>query len=291
LDALVFDMQDVGARFYTYATTMGMIMETAAKRHIPFYVLDRPNPITGDIVEGPVLDSNIRSFISYFPIPVRHGLTMGEIAKIYNAKIKADLHVIPLNGWRRDLWYDQTGLPWTQPSPNIPDLDSATLYPGIACLEATNLSVGRGTPTPFRWIGAPWLKPRKILKILKQAKLEGVEFEKQKFKPTKDIYKGQKCPGIYIRVTDRSKARPLDIFAVLVCALRDTQPEAFHLQWTRPAPGGPAREFFMPTTQRLIGSEKFRELYESGAGPDQIIKMFDAGAESFKESRKPYLIY
>lgn len=291
LNALIFDMQDVGARFYTYSTTMGLVMETAAKYHIPFYVLDRPNPITGNIVEGPVLDLDIRSFFSYFPIPVRHGLTMGEIARLHNARIKGDLHVIPLKGWSRDLWYDQTGLPWTQPSPNIPDLDSAILYPGIACLEAANLSVGRGTPAPFRWIGAPWLKPRKILNILKQAKLEGVEFERHKFKPTKDIYKGQKCPGIYIRVTDRNKARPLDIFAVLVCALRDTHSKTFHLQWTRPAPGGPAREFFMPTTQRLVGAEKFRELYESGADPEEIMKFFKASAASFEEARQPFLIY
>lgn len=279
LDALVFDIQDIGSRFYTYTATMGMAMEAAAKAHVDFYVLDRPDPINGTTVEGPVLAPGIRHLTAYFPIPVRHGLTAGEIARLHVAlnQVKVNLHVVSMKGWKRKLWYDETGLPWINPSPNMPSLDSATLYPGIACLEYTNLSVGRGTPTPFLWIGAPWLNAQALLQRLNQAKLSGVSFRMQEFTPTKSIYEGQKCQGISMRILDRERIRPLRIFTQLVCALRDVHHKEFELHWEQ--------------TRRMVGTERFLKLYESGAGPRRLDKIFEQSARAFLKLRKAFLIY
>lgn len=279
LDALVFDIQDVGARFYTYSATMGMAMEAAGAANLEFYVLDRPNPINGDTIEGPVLDPEIRHFIAYFPIPIRHGMTLGEIALAHIGldQVKVRLHVIAMKGWGRKLWYDQTGLPWIKPSPNMPDLDSATLYPGIACLEFTNLSVGRGTPHPFLWVGAPWLDASALLKRLEQAKLAGISFQLQEYTPTKSTHEGKLCRGIAMRITNREQLRPLRVFAHLICALRDLHPKQFELHWDQ--------------TKRMVGTEAFLRHYESAAAPERIIEMLDAGTRDFRMTRKPYLIY
>ncbi len=279
LDALVFDIQDVGARFYTYATTMAMAMESAEDENLDFYVLDRPNPISGDIVEGPILSPQIRHFTAYFPVPVRHGLTMGELARLHNVvgKVGVRMQVIPLRGWTRDQWYDQTGLKWVKPSPNLPDLDAATLYPGVACFEATNLSVGRGTPLPFRWVGAPWLDADGLLARLKSAALPGVKFSRENFRPKKDVYKDKACRGIRIQVTDRSKFRPLELFAHILCALRDLHPLEFGVRWDE--------------ERRMIGNDKLRELYEKGAGPEEMIRMFNQGPKEFDSIRNAFLLY
>lgn len=279
LDALIFDIQDIGARFYTYATTMAMAMEAAGGANIEFFVLDRPNPINGDAVEGPVLEPDIREFVAYFPVPIRHGMTVGELARLHNilGKAGARLQVIPVRGWTRDLWYDQTGLPWIKPSPNMPDIDAATLYPGIACLEFTNVSVGRGTPMPFRWIGAPWLKPEAIVKQLNKANLPGIAFSAQTFTPSKEPYKDKPIPGIQIKITDRSKVRPLHVFAHLVCALRDAHRKQFDLKWE--------------LTRKLVGTEKFLKLFKAKAAPKKIIELFEKDAKKFSATRSPFLLY
>ena len=279
LDALVFDIQDVGARFYTYPTTMAMAMEAAAAANLDFIVLDRPNPISGDLLEGPVLSTGIRDFIAYFPVPVRHGMTVGELARLHNvtAKVGARLEVVPLRGWTRGMWYDQTGLPWTRPSPNMPDLESATLYPGICNFEPMNLSVGRGTPAPFRWVGAPWLKADEVVARLRRARLAGVAFEAQTLTPAKSVYQNQKCAGVRMRVTDRAKVRPLAVFAHLLTAIRDLHPGRFDVPWDK--------------ERRWIGTDALKELYEKGAGPETMIELFDAGPKEFEPIRRAFLLY
>ena len=279
LDALVFDIQDIGARFYTYSASMAIAMEAAAKSGLRFVVLDRPNPISGTVIEGPLLDPSIRHITAYFPIPVRHGLTMGELARLHNQSGKAgtDLEVVRLKGWKREFWYDDTDLPWTPPSPNMPDLDAAALYPGIGCFEATNVAVGRGTPVPFRWIGAPWFDSRKVLKRLKKAKLAGVSFEREEFTPTKSVYEGKRSPGIRVRITDRNEIRPLEVFAHLVTAVRDAHPKDFVVRW--------------PEIRRMVGTDRFKELYESKADAKALIQYFNEGPAQFEAVRRSVLLY
>jgi uncharacterized protein YbbC (DUF1343 family) len=256
-------------------------------------VLDRPDPINGTTVEGPVLDPDIRSFVSYLPVPVRHGMTMGELARLANARIRAKLTVVRMRGWKRAMWYDQTGLPWTAPSPNMPDLASATAYPGISTLEAANVSVGRGTPAPLQWIGAPWLDAGALLAYLRRHPLPGIAFEERTYTPTRDRwhYKGERCPGVFMRITDRTRARPLDAAAVLACGLRDTQGGRFDLWWHHKGEDVPPHGFYLPTTRRLIGSERFRALYEAGAPPETIIAFFRKSAARFKKTRRRFLLY
>jgi len=280
IDVLVFDIQDVGARFYTYLATMAMALESAKAAGIEFVVLDRPNPIGGEIVEGPLVDEPDavgKDPVSYFDVPTRHGLTAGEMAGLWNATVKdSKLTVVKMKNWRRAMWFDQTGLPWVPPSPNMPDLAAASLYPGVSNLEFTNLSVGRGTDSPFGWIGAPWLDAEALKKRMDEALLEGVAFSVKTRTPSKDIYAGQSCRGLRLVVTDREAARPLRVFAELAAALRDTQPE-FKLSWNH--------------TRRLVGRERFRELYESGATGADIARLFEADAAEFEKTRTPFLLY
>ncbi len=279
LDALVFDIQGIGARFYTYSTTMAMAMEAAAAAGIEFVVLDRPNPIGGRKVAGAALDPGIRAFIAYLPVSVRHGMTMGELARLHNhtAGLKAKLTVVPLEGWQRDLWFDETGLPWVRPSPNMPDLDSATLYPGTGNFENSNVSVGRGTPAPFRWIGAPWMDSRSLLARLRKARLPGVSFSAQTYTPAKSVYAGKPCPGILMKITDRERLEPMRLFAHLVTALRDLHPKEFNIREKRMA--------------QMIGTHVFNSLYHSGAEAEVIRYLFETRAEAFRESRLVYLLY
>jgi len=281
LDVLVFDIQDIGARFYTYSTTMAKSMEAAAALKIPFIVLDRPNPLGGAVVEGPVLEDDpaLKSFISYIPVPIRHGMTMGEIARLYNfhARLGAELSVIPLKGWKREMWGDKTGQPWVRPSPNMPDLDSAVLYPGIGCFESSNLSVGRGTPIPFRWIGAPWLKARALAARMNKAKLPGLRFRAKTFTPSKSVFKGEKSRGVEIIVTDRDKARSVDAFVHFAVNLRDLHPGEFELRGER--------------VGRMTGMKGFFELYEKKVPPSKILDLFDKSGSTFHSRRTPFLLY
>lgn len=281
LDVLVFDIQDAGARFYTYPATMAMALEAAKEAGIEFMVLDRPDPIGGDVVEGPLADDvglTGSEPTAYLPVVTRHGMTVGELALLHNATVKYDrLTVIKMRGWKRSMWYDRTGLPWIPPSPNMPDLASAALYPGVGNLEFTNLSVGRGTPTPFGWIGAPWLDAEGLAKVMNASLLEGVEFSAETRTPTKDKYAGRAIPGLRIVVTDREAARPLKVFARLVVALRDRHPDDFELNWN--------------ASRKLIGLKGFKELYDRGADAAELERLFDQDSGEFEKARAPFLLY
>jgi uncharacterized protein YbbC (DUF1343 family) len=260
---------------------MAMALEAAKEADIEFYVLDRPNPIGGEIVEGPRADDvGLAGFepTAYLPVVTRHGMTIGELALLHNATVKhRRLNIVKMRGWKRAMWYDDTGLPWIPPSPNMPDLNAAGLYPGVAGLEFTNLSVGRGTSSPFGWIGAPWLDAEGLAQTMNAALLEGVEFSAETRTPTKDKYAGQSIPGVRIIVTNRNAARPLRVFARLVVALRDRHPNEFDLHWT--------------ATRKLVGRKTFKELYDRGASAAEIERLFDRDAAEFEKTRAPYLLY
>jgi uncharacterized protein YbbC (DUF1343 family) len=281
LDAVVFDIQDIGARFYTYLASMGMALEECAKAKIPFIVLDRPNPINGEDVEGPILeDLSLRQVTStaYFPVPIRHGMTAGEIAIFHNEEVKhPGLQVIKMKGWKRKLWWDQTRLPWIPTSPNMPDIEAATLYPGIGNFEASNIAVGRGTPIPFRWIGAPWMDAEYVVKRMKKAGLHGVHFSTQEFTPGKSVFAGALCRGVKIRITDREALNPVEVFVHLAAALRDRHPGQFLWRWDE--------------AKRMLGTEAWRKLYEGNVAPAEIVKIFRRGPERFALERGKYLLY
>lgn len=279
IDALVFDIQDTGTRFYTYLTTMGYALEEAHRNRIEFIVLDRPNPVTGTIMEGPVLADDIRSFTAYFPVPVRHGLTPGEMARLHAdaKKITDTLTVIRMKGWERSMWYDATGLEWVNPSPNIRSVEAAALYPGTGCFEATNVSVGRGTRHPFLWFGAPWMKAKKLVKKLSRAGLKGVKFKREKRTPSSDLYANRECDGVSIKITDRDLLRPLEIFVHSACILRELHPEYFMIRWEE--------------MRKMIGNDRFKALYVSGASPKTILHDFKKNRDAFKTIRKKYLLY
>lgn len=280
LDVLVFDVQDIGARFYTYLATMAMALEETKSAGVDFLVLDRPNPIRGDVVEGPILaDPKLRfvTLTAYFQVPVRHGLTPGEMALWHNRSVRhPHLKIVQLRGWRRDMWHDQTGLPWVPPSPNMPDVEAAALYPGIGIFEASNIAVGRGTPLPFRWIGAPWMDGAEIARRL-QGTVEGVEFSPQEYTPSKSVFAGQACRGVRITVTDRDAMRPLTVFRKLALALRDLHPKEFEWRWDE--------------AKRMVGVDEFRLLWETGADEAAFLGLFDKGPRDFEEPRKAVLLY
>lgn len=281
LDVLVFDMQDIGTRFYTYLTTMGMALEEAAKAGLPFMVLDRPDPINGTTIEGPLLtDMGLRkaTAVAYFPVPIRHGLTAGEMARLHNASVRhPGLRVVKMRGWSRDMWYDQTGLPWTPPSPNMPDLAAAALYPGTGLFEASNLSVGRGTPHPFTWLGAPWLDAPRLARAMNDALLDGAAFTVQEYTPAKAPFSGESCPGIRISVTDRDTLRPLAVFRKLSQALRQLHPQEFRWQWD--------------VLRNMTGTTELQRIYERDADPVKILDLFNRDVEGFEKSRRPFLLY
>lgn len=278
LDALLFDVQDVGARFYTYATTMALAQEAAAARGVAFIILDRPNPIGGTAVEGPVLEDGIRHFTAYLPVAVRHGMTPGELGLLHAARAGLPPpSVVPARGWRRGLWHDRTGLPWVRPSPNMPDLEAAALYPGIGCFEAANVSVGRGTEAPFRLVGAPWMDAGRVVERLSAAGLKGLRARAVRFTPAKPPYSGVEIAGVRLEVTDRDALRPLDAFAHLVAALRDLHPGDFRVRDEE--------------LSRMTGTRRFLELYHGGASARELVALFDDGARRFREERAGFLLY
>jgi len=279
IDTLVFDIQDVGVRFYTYLTTMGYAMEEASKLGIEFIVLDRPNPIGGLIVEGPVLQEDIKAFTAYFPVPARHGLTAGEMALLHKdyKKLNLNLTVIKMEGWTRTTWFDETGLAWLNPSPNIRDLNTEILYPGLGCFEATNVSVGRGTKNPFLWFGAPWMNAKKIAKKLSKADLPGLTFKYQEKIPVDNMYKGELCKGISIEITDRNKVRALDIFVYAAYYLKKYNSKDFEL-----------RE---KGIRRMIGYDKFLKMFNKNIKPKKIIADFEKNNSIYKKNREKHLLY
>jgi uncharacterized protein YbbC (DUF1343 family) len=277
LDALVFDIQDAGVRFYTYVTTMGYSMEEAAKRHIAFYVLDRPNPLGGEVIEGPLLDRDRLSFTGYFPLPVRYGMTIGELARVFNAenKIGAELHVIPMKNWRRSETYDETGLRWIPPSPNLRTLEEAFLYPGIEILQEEGVSVGRGTDTPFEVVGAPWIRGADMAAELNHRAIPGVTFSTTIFTPNEGLYSGQYCQGGSIAITDRESLRSMRVGLEIADALHRMYPNDFHLE----------------KIILLLGSRATIDALASGESPAEIVRGWAPELEKFRAMREKYLLY
>ena len=277
VDTVVVDLQDAGARFYMYAATMANVMEAAAERAIRVVVLDRPNPITGAAVEGPLLDENQTGFTGYLPLPVRHGMTLGELARLFNAEreIGAQLDVVPLRGWRRDLWFDQTGITWVDPSPNLRTVTQAALYPGIGTLEGANLSVGRGTDTPFERIGAPWLDGPALAERLNARRLPGVRAYPVTFTPAAGPYAGQACSGIHLIVTDRDALRPVRLGVEIAAALHERH----------------GAQFEIDRTLRLLGSLETLQRIRDGEDPAAIAAGWAPAEQAWRARRAPYLLY
>jgi len=277
IDVLIFDVQDAGVRFYTYVTTMAYCMEEAAKHHITFIVFDRPDPLGGSVIEGPILDADRLSFTGYFPMPVRYGMTMGELAQMFNAenKIGADLQVMSMRGWKRSMAYDETGLPWIPPSPNLRTVTAAFLYPGIEILQAGGVSVGRGTDAPFEIIGAPWIRASEFASVLNQRKISGVSFAPAQFTPSAEPFGGQVCQGVTISITDRGSLRAMRVGLEIVDALRKMYPERFHLD----------------KMIELLGSQSTIERLERGDRPADIVAGWSADLDKFRKMRAKYLLY
>jgi uncharacterized protein YbbC (DUF1343 family) len=279
LDALVFDVQAVGVRFYTYITTLLYVMQAAAEQALPIIVCDRPNPIGGEIIEGPVLQTGFESFIGPAPIPIRHGLTIGELARFYAAAfdLDVDLTVVPCAGWRRDMSYDETGLPWVPPSPAMPRLETALLYPGACLLEGTNLSEGRGTTQPFELAGAPWLDGYALAAMMNDWQLPGVRFRPVQFTPTSSKWNGETCHGVQLHITDRQALRSVAVGLRLIAAARTQRPDEF--AWNA------------PHFDRLMGTDKVREDWENGRSLPDIISDWTDSQQTYLSQRETILIY
>lgn len=290
IDVLVFDIQDVGARFYTYISTMSLAMEAAAENGIPFVVLDRPNPIGGVIVEGPMLDPELRSFVGIHPIPLRHGMTVGELARLFNEEgwlkngIRAELHVVPLSGWKRTMLYDETGLPWIAPSPNMPSLQTALLYPGMGLLEATNFSEGRGTLNPFVMVGAPWLNSKAVIADLRwqfgnEIKMQPVTFVPKDLpgKATNPKYEGETCQGIRFEVRDGQRLQAVKLGFALILSLQRHHPQQLVIHEGR--------------MQRMAGQRWIPDALKRGGRVDDLIRRWQSDVQAFLKLRSKYLLY
>jgi uncharacterized protein YbbC (DUF1343 family) len=277
LDVLVFDIQDAGVRFYTYITTMAYCMEEAAKHHITFIVLDRPDPLGGEVIEGPMLDPGRTSFVGYFPMPVRYAMTLGELARMFNTenKIGSDLLVIAMKSWHRRETYDQTGLAWIPPSPNLRTLNAAFLYPGIEILQAGGISVGRGTDTPFEIFGAPWIQADVLAADLNRRNIPGVSFAPADFTPDDALYKGEACHGARITITDRAALRSMRMGMEIADALQRLYPEHFQLE----------------KIITLLGSQATLEGLKRGDPPALIVAGWSDGLSQFPRTRAKYLLY
>ena len=279
LDALLYDVQDVGARPYTRVSTMALSMQAAAEAGIPFVVLDRPNPLGGVSMEGPVLEEAHASFVGMYPIPLRHGMTVGELARMYNVEfgIGATLIVVPVRGWRRAMWFDETGLPWVGPSPNIRTLEAALLYPGMVMIEGTNLSEGRGTDLPFEQVGAPWLDAPAVVRAMRARDLPGLDFQAVDVavRPGDDKHAGQTIHAVRLVVRDRARAEPVRTALALLETIRAVHPAEF--RWG-------------PTIDRLAGTTRVRAAVDSGS-VDALLREMTAAVDAFRLRRGPYLIY
>ena len=288
VDVLLYDVQDVGARPYTRVSTMALSMKAAAEKGIPFVVLDRPNPLGGVEVEGPVLEPAFASFVGMYPIPLRHGMTLGELARFYNESfgIGADLRVIPMRGWRRAMRFADTGLPWVGPSPNIRTLEAALLYPGTVLIEGTNLSEGRGTDRPFEQVGAPWLRADDVVREMTALDLPGVRFETVRIPIAADArkYGGQTVPGVRLVVTDADVFRPVRTALHLIAITRRLHPADF--AWV----GANRREPTLLTIDRLAGTDRARKAIEAGT-LDELLRRNDEEAAAFRAVREKYLLY
>ncbi len=281
VDVIVFDLQDVGTRVYTYIATMAYAMEACAKAGIPFIVLDRPNPIGGATMEGPILEyPQYSSFIGLYPIPLRHGMTIGELALLFNKKFlsnKVKLTVIPMENWKRSEWFDQTSLPWVIPSPNLPTLNSAIVYPGQVLLEGTNLSEGRGTTQPFEVFGAPWINGFVLTKKLNELHLPGVKFREVWFSPTFSKFQNEQCRGAQLHITNRDTFQPIATTLAILSTLKQLY--------------GDKLEFHDDYFDHVVGTPNIREALERGESVKNITAHFQSGLDNFVEFRKPFLLY
>ena len=283
VDVLVFDIQDIGTRFYTYIWTMALAMEAAAEQGKTFVVLDRPNPIGGTNVAGNLLEPDYASFVGLYPIPVVHGMTVGELARMFNGQgwlagaVEADLVVVPMEGWTRNMWFDQTGLVFRRPSPNMPDLETAALYPGMALLEGTNLSEGRGTTMPFKQFGAPWIDANSLTEGLNRLRLPGVRFEPTQFTPTHSKHKGLRCFGARIRITDRTQ---LTSYQSAIRILEEVARQYPQLLMWRP-------EHF----NKLCGTRDVRQVILGHGSLDALVARWDSERRRFLLVRERYLLY
>jgi len=279
VDVILYDLQEVGGRTWTYVSSMALSMQAAKRKGIPFVVLDRPNPIGGEIVEGALLDTNFKSFVGMYPIPARHGMTVGELATMFNRKfgIGADLIVVKAENWKRSQWQDETGLPWVNPSPNLRSLAALTSYPGTVYFEGTTLTEGRGTDRPFEQIGAPWLNAPEVARIMNERRLPGIRFEAitMPVAPTAAKYKGLTIPGIRFVITDKRAYRPVRTSLLLIDEIHRLHPTDF--AWTR-------------SIDRLTGSDKVRLAIDAGRLAP-LLDEWDREAAAFVESRRPYLLY
>jgi uncharacterized protein YbbC (DUF1343 family) len=277
IDTLVFDVQDAGVRFYTYTTTMAYCMEEAAKRHIAFYVLDRPNLLGGEIIEGPMLDADKTNFVGYYPLPIRYGLTIGELAQFFNAEnhIGCDLHIITMKNWHRNYFFESTGLRWVPPSPNLRTVKGSILYPGIEVLQSAGVSVGRGTQAPFEEFGAPWMDGIEVAARLNERHLPGLRFTDQPFIPVSGLHAGQRCGGVSIRITDRAAVRSVRTALEIAAILHNLYPKQFD----------PAKLVTL-----LGNSETIRQM-ESGLAPEKIVASWSTDLEKYDQTRRKYFLY
>jgi uncharacterized protein YbbC (DUF1343 family) len=278
IDTLVVDLQDIGVRFYTYPATLGYLLEEAAKRTIAVMVLDRPDPIDGFDIEGPLQDPAAVGFNGYLPMPIRHGLTLGELARLFNGEkaIGADLTVVAMQHWRRDDWFDETGVAWVNPSPNMRNLNEAALYPGIGAIEGTNISVGRGTDTPFEQIGAPWIDGRALAAALNGRDIPGVRFYPVTFTPEGGAkLGGLACHGVFLIVTDRARLRPVRV-GLEIAAQLSTQYGA---------------QFTLEDAALLLGSKSAIERLRAGDDPAAIAASWAGDEEKWRATRARYLLY
>ncbi len=281
IEVMVFDLQDVGVRVYTYAATMAYAMQACAEAGIPFIVLDRPNPINGLTLEGPMLEyPKFSSFIGLYPVPLRHGMTAGELALLFNDRFlprRVNLTVVPMEGWRRNLWFDQTGLPWVIPSPNLPTLETATVYPGQVLFEGTNLSEGRGTTRPFEQFGAPWIDGYELARRLNALGLPGVQFREAWFTPTFSKHQGQLCGGCQIHVTDRQRYRSVATALHIIKTVREMYPDQF--------------QFHAAYFDKELGTTEVRLAIERGVEVTEIVRRLQPDLAEFARQRRPYLLY
>jgi len=283
LDVVIYDIQDVGARFYTYISTLFYVLESAGKVDVEVFVLDRPNPITGLYVEGPILEPGYRSFVGIWYIPVRYGMTVGELALLFNeeADLGADLRVVKMEGWCRRMWFDETGLPWVPPSPNMPSLDTAVVYPGTCLIEGTNVSEGRGTTKPFELIGAPWIDEYELVDELRSLPIGEVKYRPATFTPWRGKYSGEVCRGVQVYVVDRDVFEPVKLGLGLVWTIKRLYPDKFEFIKRG------NRYYF----DLLIGCDDARKLIEGGCDFDDLVDLCKRGLDSFNKVRGKYLLY
>ena len=277
IDALVYDIQDVGARYYTYTATLGLCMQAAAKHHVQMWVLDRPLPITGNIVDGPIADKDKLNFTGFAQIPIAYGLTLGELANFDRGELHTDcdLHVVEMQGWKREMWFDDTGLTWVNPSPNMRNPTQALLYLAVGQIEGTNVSVGRGTDQPFELFGSPWIDGRKLASSLNVAKLPGLRFVPIEFTPTSSKFKDELCHGVYIIVTDRDRDTPVRAGFTIAWQLHKLFGEKFEIDKMLP----------------LLKSDAALAALKSASDPGEILKAWEDDLRAFKKTREKYLLY